>query len=151
MTNLRACCVQWRSLTTDERGRSSGQDCVVTGQGEVEGHRPCHRPGHTRLGQWGRNEKNQYKIKSSLFKGFAKLKKLKKSKKNLDGAHNPSTKLFFFGNPSLTWSEHSNHNNEQLLTKYIKQNTHGILLQYISTGLEQFWDDFPHKKIRVRP
>ena len=24
-----------------------------------------------------------------------------------------------------------------------RQNTHGILLQNISTGVEQFWDDFP--------
>ena len=59
MTNLRACRVQRRSLMTDERGRSSGQDCVVTGQGEVEGHRPCHRPGHTHLGQRGGNEEKQ--------------------------------------------------------------------------------------------
>ena len=29
-----------------------------------------------------------------------------------------------------------------------KQNTHGILLQNISTGLELFWDDFPNKKIQ---
>ena len=30
-----------------------------------------------------------------------------------------------------------------------KHNTHGILLQNSSTGLELFWDDFP-KIIRVR-
>ena len=28
-----------------------------------------------------------------------------------------------------------------------RQNTHGILLQNISTGLGLFWDDFPPKKI----
>ena len=31
-----------------------------------------------------------------------------------------------------------------------RQNTHGILLQNISTGLWLCWDDFP-KKIQVRP
>ena len=31
-----------------------------------------------------------------------------------------------------------------------RQNTYGILLQNVSTGLELFWDDF-QKKIRVRP
>ena len=31
-----------------------------------------------------------------------------------------------------------------------RQNTYGILLQNICTGIEVFWDDFP-KKIGVRP
>ena len=53
MTNLRVSRVQRHSLTTDERGHSSGQDCVVTARGEVEGHHPCHHPGHIRLTQRG--------------------------------------------------------------------------------------------------
>ena len=37
-------------------------------------------------------------------------------------------------------------------TDYIncRQNTHGILLQNISTGLGLFWDDFPIKKIQSK-
>ena len=45
----------------------------------------------------------------------------------------------------MTWTEHSNHNIEQLLAMYKKlyrPNTHGIL-QSISTRLGLFWDDFP--------
>ena len=64
----------------------------------------------------------------------------------------PTPIQFFFGNPSLTWTEHSNHNNQQLLAMY-RHNTHGILLlllQNISTGLGLFWDDFPQNKITER-
>ena len=47
----------------------------------------------------------------------------KKSKTN-DIELTPPThhfiKAFFFGNPSLTWTEHSNHNDQQLLITYIK-------------------------------
>ena len=52
-------------------------------------------------------------------RGFAKLKQIPK---NLDRAHptHPSTpNANFFGNPSLTWTEHSNHINQQLLAMYI--------------------------------
>ena len=51
---------------------------------------------------------------------------------------------FCFGNPPLTWTIHSNHNNQQVLAMY-RQNTHGILLQNSSTGLGLFWDDFQKK------
>ena len=34
-----------------------------------------------------------------------------------------------------------------MYTIIYKQNTHGIVLQKISTGLELFWDDFPKNKI----
>ena len=45
--------------------------------------------------------------------------KLTKSPKNLDRAHPPTPHPnLFFGNLSLTWTEHSNHNNQQLLTMY---------------------------------
>ena len=50
-------------------------------------------------------------------RGFAKLKKFQTSKRKLDRAqptHSPSIQTFFFGNPSLTWTEHSNHNNQQI-------------------------------------
>ena len=94
----------------------------------------------------------QYPLSSywRQLRGFAKFKKFQKSKKKLDGAQN-QFKLFFL-NPLLTWTEHSNHNNQQLLAMCIyRQNTHGILLQNISTGLGLFWEDFPKKKFRVRP
>ena len=34
----------------------------------------------------------------------------------------------------------------KLVVRMYRQNTHGILLQNISTGLGLFWDDFPKKK-----
>ena len=47
-------------------------------------------------------------------KGFAKLKKFQKSQKKtwieLTPTHPPPIQKKF-GNPSLTWTEHSNHNN----------------------------------------
>ena len=62
--------------------------------------------------------------------GFCKVKKFK----------------FLIGNPSLTWTEHSNHNHQQLLAMYLytdRIHMYGILLQNISTGLGLFWDEFP--------
>ena len=51
-----------------------------------------------------------------------------------------------FGYPSLTWTEHSNHNNQQRLAMYTDRiHNHGILLQNISTGLGLFCDDSPKK------
>ena len=44
-------------------------------------------------------------------RGFAKLKNSKKKK--LDRAQTPPIQIFFFGDPSVTWPEHSNHNNVQ--------------------------------------
>ena len=89
---------------------------------------------------------------------FAKSnKKLRKSKKTwIDLIPHTHPHPIFFGNPSLTWTDHSNHNNQQLLYRQIThgiqlQNTHGIQLQNITTGLGLFWDDFPQKKTRVRP
>ena len=78
-------------------------------------------------------------------RGFAKLKNFQKSKINLDRAHptHPPPIQFFCGNPSLTWTNTQIINNQQLLAMY-RQNTHGILLQNISTGLGLFWDDFTH-------
>ena len=54
--------------------------------------------------------------RSQLTKGLCKVKKIKK--KNLDRAHatHPPPIQTFFGNPSLTWTEHSNHNNYHILT-----------------------------------
>ena len=64
--------------------------------------------------------------------------------KKLVGAHPthpPPHPSFFFGNPSLTWTEHSNHNSHTFLAMLYRQNTHGVLLKNISTGLGLFWDD----------
>ena len=84
----------------------------------------------------------------TAFRGFAKLKKIqKKTWIELTPPSHPHPN-FLFGNPSLTWTEHSNHNNQQLLAMY-KQNTWYI--QNISTGLGLFLEDFPKKKFRVRP
>ena len=90
---------------------------------------------------------------ASQLRGFAKLKKIQKIReKNLERAnptHPPHPN--FFGNPQLTWTEHSNHNNQQLLVYIYRQNTHGILLQNISTGLGLFWEDFQKKKKNSHP
>ena len=52
---------------------------------------------------------------------FAKLKKFQKSKKTwieLTPPTHPPSKLFW--NPSLTWTEHSNHNNQQLVAMHVQ-------------------------------
>ena len=52
---------------------------------------------------------------SNYLRGFAKLKKFKNPKKNwieLNPPTHPPIQFFFFGNPSVTWPEHSNHNFE---------------------------------------
>ena len=80
-----------------------------------------------------------------FLRGFANLKNSEKSKKKWIELTPPTYPIqTFFGNPSLTWTEHSDHNNQQVLAMY------GILLQNISPGLGLFWTIF-HKKIRVRP
>ena len=50
------------------------------------------------------------------------LCKVKKCTKKLDRAHptHPPLSKLFFGKPSLTWKEHSNNNNQQLLEMYIQ-------------------------------
>ena len=45
----------------------------------------------------------------------------------------PSSK-FFFGNPSLTWTEHSNYNNQQLLALYIQTE-----YTWYATPKYQYW------------
>ena len=63
--------------------------------------------------------------------------KLKKSKKNLDRAHPthpPPIQTFFFGNPSLTWTEHSYHNNQQLLAMYVQTE-----YTWYTTPKYQYW------------
>ena len=88
------------------------------------------------------NEGNGMEVKGRRGrpKGLCKVKKIPKIKKKL-GYSSPHP-IFFFGNPSLTLTEHSNHNNQQLLAMYIyRQNT----TPNISTGLGLFWDDFPKK------
>ena len=53
-------------------------------------------------------------ISRAVLSGFAKLKKFQKSKQILDRAQPthppPYPNIFFFGNPSVTRPEHSNHN-----------------------------------------
>ena len=57
-----------------------------------------------------------------LLRGFAKLKKFQKSKKNVDRAqptHPPPIQFFFFfGNPSVTRPEHSNRIYRQNISHY---------------------------------
>ena len=55
-------------------------------------------------------------------RGFTKLKKFQKSKQiGQSLPHQPTPiQTCFFGNPSLTWTEHSNHNNQQLLAMHIQ-------------------------------
>ena len=61
--------------------------------------------------------------KINPLRGFAKLKKFQKSKNNLDRAQPthppPYPNNFFFGNPSVAWPEHSNHNCNNIQTEYI--------------------------------
>ena len=70
-------------------------------------------------------------VELDVLRGIAKLNKFQKSKKKLDRAHptHPPPSKLFFGNRSLTWTQHSNHNNQQLLAMYVgpTQNTHDIL------------------------
>ena len=93
-----------------------------------------------------------------LLRGFAKLNKFQK---NLDRAHpnhrcesQPPTHIqtFFFGNPSLPWTldRTLKSNNQQLLAMYV-QTCMVYYSKICSTCLGLFWDDFPTKKIRVRP
>ena len=59
-----------------------------------------------------------------LHLGLCNVKTIPQIKKNLDRAHpthpptHPPPSTLFFPNPSLTWTEHSNHNNQQLLAMY---------------------------------
>ena len=73
----------------------------------------------TSKGQYARVEANE----TSLFRDFAKLNKSTNPTKNwialTPPTHPPSIQTFF-GNPSLTWTEHSNHNNQQLLAMHIQ-------------------------------
>ena len=60
-----------------------------------------------------------------------------------------------FNNLNLAALHHwHGHNTQIVLTNNFqqciyRQNPHGILLQNISTGVEQFWDDFPKRKILI--
>ena len=58
-------------------------------------------------------------------KGLCKVKKIQEIQKNLDRPTHPPSN-FFFGNPSLTWTEHSNHNNQQLLAAIYTDRIHKI-------------------------
>ena len=71
---------------------------------------------------------------SHKLRGFAKLKKFQKCKKKLDRAHptHPPTSNLFFGNPSLTWTEHSNHNNQQLLGNVYTDRIHMVYYSKIT-------------------
>ena len=53
-------------------------------------------------------------------RGFAKLKKIQKIKKKTCVELTPPTNIFVFGNPLLTWTEHSNHNNQQLTFRNVQ-------------------------------
>ena len=88
-------------------------------------------------------------------KGLYKVKQIPIIPKQLDIAHPPThpppIQTFFFRNPSLTWTEHSNNNNQQLLAMYTDR-IHMVYYSKISvhcTGLGLFWDDFPKKKIQI--
>ena len=88
-------------------------------------------------------------VVSSMLRGFAKLNKFQKNK-NLDRPHPthpppPHPNCFFFGKPITDMDEHSIIITNNFYQCIYRQNTYGILLQNISTGLELFWDDFPKK------
>ena len=84
------------------------------------------------------------------YKSICKVKKIQKIPKKswielIPPTHPPHPN--FFGNPSLTLTEHTNHNNQQLLaiyihTEYIRYTTPII---YISTGLGLFLKIFHEK------
>ena len=93
-------------------------------------------------------------LRPSQIRGFAKFKKFQKSNnKNLDRAHptHPPPIQSFFGNPSLTWTEHSIHNNEQLLVMYTQTEFTWYTIPKYQYWFRAIWDDFQTKKIRVRP
>ena len=76
-------------------------------------------------------------------RGFAKLKNPKIRRKKWDRAH-PIQTLF------LETHHWHGQNTQIIITNNFhqciyRQNTYGILLQNISTGLKLFWDDFPQK------
>ena len=81
-------------------------------------------------------------------KGLCKVKKIPKIPKKLDRAHTtrpPPSKLFFW-KPVTDIRQ----NTQIILTSNFYQricrpNTHGILLQNITTGLWLFWDDLKKK------
>ena len=89
---------------------------------------------------WGIRVRLRFILDFSNFVNFAKLcqlcqslKNSKNHKKNLDRAH-PSN--FFFWEPitDIMWTEHSNHNNQQLLAMYI-QTEH----TWYATRKYQYW------------
>ena len=88
-------------------------------------------------------------------KGLCKLKKFQKSKRNwieLTPPTHPHPN-FCFGNPSLTWTEHSNHNNQQLLAMYNTDIIH--MVYYSKISVHVYWfrailGRFSKKKFRVR-
>ena len=97
--------------------------------------------------RWMMEVRRIEKIRTEEIRGLAKLNKFQKSKKNLDRPHptHPPCKLFFLE------THHWHGQNTQIIITYnlyqciYRQNTYGILLQNISTGLELVWDDFPKK------
>ena len=80
---------------------------------------------------------------SSQFRGFAKFKKSKIKLYRAHTTHPLTLSKLFFGNPSLTGTEHSIITTNNFQQCMHKQNAHGILLQNVSTGIGLFWDDFP--------
>ena len=88
-----------------------------------------------------------FKLHDMVWVGNLKVLKIPKSKIKLHRAqptHTPTSKLFlethhWYGQ----YTQIIMTNNFQEYTCIYIQNTHGILLQNISTVLELFWDDFP--------
>ena len=69
-------------------------------------------------------------------KGFCKVKKCQKiqNKTWIELTPPPPIQTIVFGNPSLTWIEHSNQNNPQLLAMYIQTE-----YTWYTTPKYQYW------------
>ena len=84
-------------------------------------------------------------------RGFAKLKKIKKSKENVDRPHptHPPPIQTFFGTHHWHWQKTQIIITNNLYQCIHKRNTYGILLQNVSTGLELFGMIFKKKDGRT--
>ena len=94
------------------------------------------------------SEFQRYKMSRFHVMGFWKGQQIPKIRKKLESSPHPN---FFFRNPSLTWTEHSNHNNQQLLEIKMRiQTEYGILLHTSVLVEGYFGTIFQQKNFRVR-
>ena len=77
----------------------------------------------------------EYLKKTKSHKGLCKVKQIpKKPWIELTPTHPPPPPSNFFWKPSLTWTEHSNHNNQTLLAMYIQTE-----YTWYTTPKYQYW------------